>query len=76
MPLLWNRSVLETNMSDYFQSTGFQKDFTNLLKSILLISKRLEDLTGVMSDIRDSIQTDPNKEKSTEQFVTPPTTML
>jgi len=63
-------------MSDYFQSTGFQKDFTNLLKSILLISKRLEDLTGVMSDIRDSIQTDPNKEKSTEQFVTPPTTML
>jgi hypothetical protein len=59
----------------YFESNGFQKDFNNLLKSILLVSKRLEELTIEVRSIRESITVDPNKEKSTE-FVTPSKTML
>ena len=59
----------------YFESNGFQKDFNNLLKSILLVSKKLEELTLEVRLIRESITVDPNKEKSTE-FVTPSKTML
>ena len=60
---------------NYFESNGFQKDFNNLLKSILLVSKRIEELTIEVRSIRESITVDPNKEKSTE-FATPPKTML
>jgi hypothetical protein len=63
-------------MSDYFMTNGFTRDFNNLLKSILLISKRLEELTEEVRALREQTAVDPNKEKSTEQFVTPPTTML
>ena len=59
----------------YFESNGFQKDFNNLLKSILLVSKKIEELTIEVRSIRESITVDPNKEKSTE-FATPPKTML
>ena len=59
----------------YFESNGFQKDFNNLLKSILLVSKRIEELTIEVRSIRESITVDPNKENSTE-FVTLPKTML
>ena len=60
----------------YFESNGFQKDFNNLLKSILLVSKRIEQLSIEVRLIRESITVDPNKENSTEQFVTLPETML
>ena len=60
----------------YFESNGFQKDFNNLLKSILLVSKRIEELTLEVRSVRESITVDPNKENSTEQFVTLPETML
>ena len=67
MPLLWNRSTLtEVNMSDYFMTNGFKQDFTNLLKSILLISNRLEDLTNEVRALREQNAVDPNKEKTTE----------
>lgn len=39
----------------YFESTGWQQDYTNLLKSILLISKRLEELTLEMSNVSEAI---------------------
>jgi len=61
---------------NYFESNGFQKDFNNLLKSILLVSKRIEELTIEVRSVRESITVDPNKENSTEQFVTLPETML
>ena len=61
---------------NYFESNGFQKDFNNLLKSILLVSKRIEELTLEVRSVRESITVDPNKENSTEQFVTLPETML
>lgn len=74
MPLLWNRSTLtEVNMSDYFATNGFTRDFNNLLKSILLISKRLEELTDEVRALREQHAVDPNKENSTENIVvTPP----
>ena len=59
----------------YFESNGFQKDFNNLLKSILLVSKRIEQLSIEVRLIRESITVDPNKEKSTE-FVTPSNNVL
>lgn len=55
----------------YFESTGFQKDFNNLLKSILLISKKLEDVTHELQAIRESLS-DKTKESTTDQFVAPP----
>ena len=61
---------------NYFESNGFQKDFNNLLKSILLVSKRIEELTIEVRSVRESITVDPNKENSTEQFVTLPETIL
>lgn len=57
-------------MSDYFRSNGFHQDFNTLLKSLLLISKKLEDITAELAGIKESL----NKENSTEQLVTPPTT--
>jgi hypothetical protein len=56
-------------MTDYFNSRGFQTDFNNLLKSLLLISKKLEDVTAELSGIKVSL----NKETNTE-LVTPPNT--
>lgn len=68
MPLLWNRSTLtEVNMSDYFMTNGFKQDFTNLLKSILLISKRLEELTAEVKLLRGAELVDPHKEKETTE---------
>jgi hypothetical protein len=49
----------------YFESVGFQKDFNNLLKSILLISKRLEDVTHELQAIRESLSDKP-KESTTD----------
>lgn len=60
------------NMTDYFNSKAFRDDFTNLLKSLVLISKRIEELTLQVSQISDSFQTNLNKENSTENIVTPP----
>ena len=59
-------------MSDYFMTNGWKQDFTNLLKSILLISKRLEELTNEVRSLREALPVDPNKEIPTES-VTPPT---
>jgi hypothetical protein len=57
-------------MTDYFNSRGFQTDFNNLLKSLLLISKKLETVATELSGIKESL----NKENSTDnQLVTPPT---
>lgn len=53
-------------MTDYFNSKGFREDFTNLLKSLVLISKRLEDLTAEVSEIRYHLTVDHTTEKSTE----------
>ena len=58
-------------MTDYFNSRGFQTDFNNLLKSLLLISKKLEDVTAELAGIKQSL----NKENQPDnQLVTPPTT--
>lgn len=62
----------EINMTDYFSSKGFREDFTNLLKSLVLISKRIEDLTDEISEVNDILRTNLNKENSTENVVTPP----
>lgn len=59
-------------MSEYFMTNGFKQDFNNLLKSLLLISKKLEALTDEVRSLRDSHSAGPNKETSTES-VTPPT---
>jgi len=56
-------------MTDYFNSRGFQTDFNNLLKSLLLISKKLEGVTTELSEIKKVL----NKESNTDnQLVTPP----
>lgn len=39
----------------YFESTGWKQDYTNLLKALLLISKRLEELTLEMSNVSEAI---------------------
>lgn len=58
-------------MTDYFNSRGFQTDFNNLLKSLLLISRKLEDVTAELAGIKESL----TKENNTDnQLVTPPTT--
>lgn len=57
-------------MSDYFKSNGFHQDFNTMLKALLLISRKLEDVTAELAGIKESL----NKENSTEQLVTPPTT--
>lgn len=57
-------------MTDYFQTKGFQQDFNNLLKSLLLISKKLESVTAELAGIKESL----NKENNTDKLVTPPTT--
>lgn len=56
-------------MTDYFNSVGFQKDFNNLVKSLLLISRKLEDVTAELAGIKQVL----NKENTTE-LVTPPHT--
>lgn len=39
----------------YFESQAWQQDYTNILKSLILISKRLEQLTDEIREIRLSI---------------------
>lgn len=50
----------------YFESVGFQKDFNNLLKSLLLISKKLEELTQEVRLLRQPSESVPEKEQTTE----------
>lgn len=45
---------MEDNMG-YFESNGWKQDYTNLLKALLLISKRMEDLTLEVSNISDAL---------------------
>jgi hypothetical protein len=72
--LLWNHQKLDfikqVNMTDYFSSKGFQQDFNTVIKALLLISKKLEDVTAELAGIKQSL----NKENSTDQLVTPPNT--
>jgi hypothetical protein len=42
----------------YFESAGWKQDYSNLLKSLLLISKRLDEVTQELSLIRESITSD------------------
>lgn len=56
-------------MTDYFNSRGFQQDFSNLIKSLLLISRKLEGVTAELADIKQVL----NRENTTE-LVTPPNT--
>lgn len=51
----------------YFESNGWRQDYNNLLKSLLLISKKLEDLTNEVRVLRETSSVDPHKEnKSTD----------
>jgi len=63
-------------MSDYFMTNGFKQDFTNLLKSLLLISKKLETLADEVRMLREVIPVDPTKEKTTESVTPPNKTLL
>jgi len=53
----------------YFESQQFRDDFTTLIKSMLLISKKLEDLTGQIEFLKEGILED-----KTTKLVTPPQT--
>jgi hypothetical protein len=44
-------------MVSYFETKGFREDFTNLLKSIVLISNRLGEITHELSEINDTLKT-------------------
>lgn len=44
-------------MVNYFESKGFRNDFTNLLKAIVLISNRLEEVSHELSEINDTLKT-------------------
>jgi len=50
----------------YFESNGWRQDFNNLLKSILLISKKLEDVTAELAALRELFEANTNKEKTTD----------
>lgn len=56
-------------MTDYFNTKGFQQDFNTLIKSLLLISKKLEALNDTVQDLKQSM----NEEKN-DKLVTPPHT--
>lgn len=43
-------------MSEYFESQQFRQDFTNLLKSILLISKKLEEVSNQLATLNDNTE--------------------
>lgn len=49
----------------YLDSVGFQKDFNNLLKALLLISKRLEEISLEISLVREALP-EPSKESTTD----------
>jgi len=53
----------------YFESAGWKQDYSNLLKSILLISKRLDELTQELSLIREAVV--PNKQSAQDPFSQP-----
>lgn len=53
-------------MADYFKTQGYQQDFNTLIKSLLLISKKLEGVTAELSEIKQSLN------KETTALVTPP----
>ncbi len=44
-------------MVSYFETKGFRTDFTNLLKAIVLISNKLEEVTHELSEINDTLKT-------------------
>lgn len=58
-------SFKEINMS-YFESNGWKQDFGNLLKAMVLISKKLEDLTAEIRALREDRQGDTDQEKTTD----------
>lgn len=43
-------------MSQYFDSSEFRKDFNNLLKSIILISHKLENVVDQLASLNDNIE--------------------
>ncbi len=49
----------------YIDSVDFQKDFNNLVKSLLLISKRLEEVTNEISLIKELLP-QPIEESTTD----------
>jgi hypothetical protein len=53
-------------MTDYFNTKGFQQDFNTLIKSLLLISKKLEGVTAELAEIKQGLN------KETTPLVTPP----
>lgn len=53
----------------YFESTGWKQDYSNLLKSLLLISKRLDEVTQELALIRESITS--NKKPAQDLFSEP-----
>ena len=55
-------------MTDYFNSQGYREDYRNLLKALLLISRKLEALTEELSGIKENL----NKENNADKLVTPP----
>lgn len=55
-------------MADYFNSQGYREDYGNLLKALLLISRKLEALTEELSGIKENL----NKENNADKLVTPP----
>jgi hypothetical protein len=38
-------------MTEYFDSSDFRKDFNNLLKSIILISQKLDNVSTELSNL-------------------------
>jgi hypothetical protein len=50
----------------YFESNGWRQDYNNLLKSLLLISKKLEDVTAELKALRGASEANTNKEKTTD----------
>lgn len=53
----------------YFESAGWKQDYSNLLKSLLLISKRLDEVTQELALIRESIT---SNKKSAQDFFSEP----
>ena len=48
-------------MSEYFESQQFRQDFNNLLKSIVLISKRLEEVSDALATLNNNTEKLVNK---------------
>ena len=48
----------------YFESNGFKQDFNHILKAIVLISKKLEDLTKEIVLLREALVPDSKENKT------------